>query len=213
MDDQGFDRLARGLAGGTSRRLLLGSAVAGAATLAGTRLGLAKKKGKKKKKSACIPVSGFEGEAGKLKKKKGWYTATATQDPVVYGNLVLDVPDGTTFADLVSMKSDFIFDATSKCGAGAPRFVVFLKDGHCPYAQFPPSLCSTPGSTGNTGDLIRNQVPGVWNDELCNGIGATKTYADMLAVYADAEVDNVTLVTDYSSGDSTVSLKPCVTLA
>ena len=211
MDDQGFDRLARGLAGGTSRRLLLGSAVAGAATLAGVQLGAAKKKGKKK--SACIPVTGFEGEAGKLKKKKGWYTATATQEPEVYGNLVLDVPEGTTFADLVTMKSDFIFDATSHCGSGAPRFVVFLKNNHCPYAQFPPALCTTPGSSGNTGDLIRNQVSGVWNDDLCGGIGATKTYAEVLAAYADAEVDNVTLVTDYSSGDSTVSLKPCVTLA
>ena len=215
MDDQGFDRLARGLAGGTSRRLLLGSAVAGAATLAGVQLGAAKKGG------TCRSVSRLKGTAKKSKTQKGWYTATAVVPNAKYGNLNFKVPGKTTFADITGLSSDFAFGTGSPadhCGAGSPRFVVFLKNGRCPYVQFPPNLCNTVGAEGNTGELVGDNTPWVWIDDLCGSTTGAHTYDGVLAEYATEKVKKIVLVTDSSNGvndgdTTTVELKPCVTLA
>lgn len=165
---------------------------------------------KKNKGSTCLAVTGTEGDVKKV--KKGKYTATTTGD-ADYGNLVFAVPAGTTFSDIVSMQSQFAFDPAGHCGVGSPRFTVFLKNGKCPYAQFPPDQCSTPGASGSTGDVIRNQTPYVWNDDLCGGDAGNTTYAKVLTAYAADEVDEIELITDSSSGEATVTLKPCITLA
>jgi len=155
----------------------------------------------------CLPVTGTEGD---VTTANGAYTATTT-GASDYGNLVIDVPDGTTFADIASLESAFTF-TEGHCGAGSPRFVVFLENGHCPYAAFPPELCDTEAQ-GNTGNLVGNQTEWVWNDDLCGGVQANNTYAEVLAAYGTAEVDQIVLVTDTSSGETTVTLDPCITLA
>jgi hypothetical protein len=122
------------------------------------------------------------------------------------------VPAGTTFGELDSLESDFEF-ATGTCAAGSPRFVVFLENGRCPYAAFPPGGDCSDGE-GSTGNLIGNNEPFVWNDDLCGGSGlGTNTYDEVLALYADEEIDRIVLVVDESaSTEVTVTLDPCITL-
>jgi len=155
----------------------------------------------------CLPVTGTEGDVSLA---NGAYTPTTTGSSD-YGNLVFDVPNGTTFGDIVSLESAFDF-AEGGCGVGSPRFVVFLENGHCPYVQFPPELCDTENQ-GSTGNLIGNQTEYVWNDDLCGGDPTITTYAEALAEYGTAVVDQIVLVTDSSSGETTVTLDPCITLA
>lgn len=155
----------------------------------------------------CLPVTGTEGN---VTFANGAYTATTTGSSN-YGNLVFEVPGGTTFADIASLESAFTF-TEGGCGAGSPRFVVFLENGHCPYAQFPPDLCDTEDQ-GDTGNLVGNPTEWVWNDELCGGNVANNTYAEVLAAYGGDDVAQIVLVTDTSSGEATVTLDPCITLA
>lgn len=156
----------------------------------------------------CFPVVGLSGEA-ELAANGG---ITVTADGAVFGNIRIGVPAGTTFGDLATMESDFNY-ASGHCGAGSPRFVVFLKNGKCPYGQFPPTTCNA-GGTGNTGNLIGNETPFDWLDDLCGGSGqGTNTYSEVLALYSAEEVDRITLVTDSSSGPAVVTLNPCVTSA
>lgn len=155
----------------------------------------------------CLPVTRTQGDVSTA---NGAYTATTTGSRD-FGNLVIDVPDGTTFADLETLESDFDF-SLGKCGVGSPRFVVFLENGRCPYAQFPPELCNTEGAEGETGNLIGNNTAFVWNDDLCGGNAANNTYDEVLTAYSTEEIDRIILVTDTSSGEATVTLDPCVTL-
>jgi len=155
----------------------------------------------------CLPVTGTEGD---VTEANGVYTATTT-GATNYGNLVFDVPEGTTFADIVSLESDFTF-TEGGCGVGSPRFVVFLENGNCPYVQFPPELCDTEDQ-GSTGNLVGNQTEYVWIDDLCGGDASITTYAEALAAYGGEEIDQIVLVTDTSGGETTVTLEPCITLA
>jgi hypothetical protein len=155
----------------------------------------------------CLPVTRTQGD---VTRTNGNYTATTTGSRN-FGNLVIDVPDGTKFGDLETLEADFDF-SLGKCGVGSPRFVVFLENGRCPYAQFPPEECNTEGADGETGNLIGNDVAFVWNDDLCGGNQSNNTYAKVLTAYANEEIDRIILVTDTSSGEATVTLDPCVTL-
>ncbi len=155
----------------------------------------------------CLPVTGTEGD---VTRANGAYTATTTGSSD-FGNLVFEVPSGTTFADIVSLESAFTF-TEGGCGVGSPRFVVFLENGHCPYAQFPPELCDTEDQ-GETGNLVGNETEWIWNDELCGGNQANNTYGEVLAAYGGDDVAQIVLVTDSSSGEATVTLDPCITLA
>ena len=155
----------------------------------------------------CLPVTGTEGD---VTQANGAYTATTTGSSD-FGNLVFEVPSGTTFADIASLESAFTF-TEGGCGVGSPRFVVFLENGHCPYVQFPPDLCDTEDQ-GDTGNLVGNQTEWVWNDDLCGGVQANNTYDEVLAAYGSDEVAQIVLVTDSSSGEATVTLDPCITLA
>lgn len=157
---------------------------------------------------ACLPVTGTEGN---VTRANGRYTATTTGTSD-FGNLVFAVPAGTTFADLATLESAFDF-SLGKCGVGSPRFVVFLENGRCPYAQFPPERCGAEGAEGTTGNLVGNEAAFVWSDELCGGDQANNTYSEVLADYGNVAIASITLVTDTSSGEATVSLAPCITLA
>lgn len=129
-----------------------------------------------------------------------------------FGNLVFAVPDGTSFDDLAPLEAAFDF-SLGRCGVGSPRFVVFLENGRCPYAQFPPERCGAEGAEGVTGNLVGNDTAFVWNDDLCGGNAANNTYKDVLNAYANIDVASIALVTDTSSGEATVALDPCITLA
>jgi hypothetical protein len=90
---------------------------------------------------------------------------------------------------------------------------VFLADGHCPSAQFPPTLCNTWNADGNTGNLIGNNTEFAWADNLYGGTGqATNTYKEVFAEYGNVNIDQIVLVTDSSGGTKTVTLMPCVTV-
>jgi hypothetical protein len=155
----------------------------------------------------CLPVTDTEGDV--TEESNGQFTAHA--EGAIFGNLIFSVPDDTTFAELESLASEFEF-LEGQCGVGSPRFVVFLDNDRCPYAQFPPELCSDPDSSGNTGNLIGNDTPFVWNDDLCGGNAANNTYTEVLAAYETATIDQIVLVTDSSSGTATVTLDPCISL-
>lgn len=158
--------------------------------------------------NVCFQVVDTEGEV--TPEDNGTFTATA-EVPDVFGNLILGVPAGTTFGDLGQLSAEFAF-SEGTCGVGSPRFVVFLENGRCPYAQFPPDLCSDPNASGNTGNLIGNDEPFVWNDDLCSGNAANNTYTEVLAAYEDIVIEELVLVTDSSGGDKTVNLDPCASL-
>lgn len=87
---------------------------------------------------------------------------------------------------------------------------MYLTNGHCSYAAFPPGG-DCPDGEGNTGELIGNNTPFVWNDELCDGSNPTHTWAQVLALYAGATIDEIQLVVDASGGPQTVTSNPCMT--
>lgn len=140
----------------------------------------------------------------------GQLTATTAQ-AAAFGNLIVAVPDGTTFGELATIESGFSF-ATGTCAAGSPRFVVFLDNGRCPFAAFPSGGDCADGQ-GSTGDLTQNNDPFVWNDDLCGGSGLeTNTYDEVLALYQNESIDRIVVVVDESGGEQTVTLNPCVTV-
>lgn len=160
----------------------------------------------------CLAVIDTEGDVDR--ESDGTFTAT-TESNDAFGNLVFGVPSGTTFAELDTLESGFDFE-TGACGGGAPRFVVFLANDKCPYAQFPPSECGTPGAEGFTGELIGNNEPSVWNDDLCGGNAANNTYDEVLAAYGSVLVESIVLVVDESPvpgvSEKTVNLDPCIAI-
>ncbi len=156
----------------------------------------------------CLAVTNTEGDVDEA--ANGAFTLT-TEGAAAHGNLVFAVPDDTTFRELEGLASTFAF-ATGTCAAGTPRFVVFLENGRCPYAAFPPGGDCADGD-GTTGNLVGNNEPFVWNDDLCGGSGlGTNTYDEVLALYADAEIDRIVLVVDESGGEQTVTVDPCISL-
>lgn len=161
------------------------------------------------KNSACLPVTGFDGDVSTP--QAGGFTLT-TAGANDYGSISFAVPAGTLFSALSTLESGFDF-TTGSCGAGTPRFVVRLKNGKCPYVAFPPTECGTEGADGFTGALVGNNTPWLWNDDLCGGNQSNNTYALVLAAYGSEEVDHVVLVNDTSHGESTVTVDPCVRTA
>jgi hypothetical protein len=160
----------------------------------------------------CLPVTDTEGD---VEESHGQFTAT-TEGAAAFGNLVFDVPEGTTFAELETLGTEFDFE-TGTCGGGSPRFVVFLENGRCPYAAFPAGGDCADGQ-GNTGNFVGDDTPFVWNDNLCNGSGnTTSTYSQVLALYGNVEIDNIVLVTDESPvpgvSEKTVTFDPCITVS
>jgi hypothetical protein len=159
--------------------------------------------------ATCLPVTDTTGDVSLA--ANGDLTAT-TEGAAAGGNIIIAVPNGTTFGELATIESTFDF-TTGTCAAGSPRFVVFLENGRCPYAAFPPGGDCADGE-GSTGDLTLNNDPFVWNDDLCGGSGlGTNTYDAVLALYQNDEVARIEVVVDESGGEQTVTLDPCVTVA
>jgi hypothetical protein len=158
----------------------------------------------------CLPITRTSGDVTLASDGGLRFNALA---PSVFGAARIEVPAGTKFGDLASMSSEFEYLNGTDCGAGSPRFVVFLQNGRCPYGVFPPSTCGTPNASGNTGEMIGNNTPFEWVDDLCGGSGST-FYAPILTLYASEPIDRIALVVDDSQGDGgeTVILNPCVTL-
>lgn len=162
--------------------------------------------------NACLAVTDTEGDVTRA--SNGEYTAT-TEGSNDFGNLIFAVPAGTTFGDLATLESSFDF-ASGTCGGGSPRFVIFLENGNCPYAQFSTSACTSPGSTGN---LIGENTKFIWNDDLQCGASVPPTpvytYDEVLARYENVGISEIALVVDTSpsGNERTVTLEPCITLA
>lgn len=157
----------------------------------------------------CLPVTDTLGNA---EPASGGGFQLTTEGTLGSGNLVFDVPEGTTFGELSSLQSTFDF-AEGTCAAGSPRFVVFLENGRCPYAAFPPGGDCADGE-GSTGELVGNDTPFVWNDNLCGGTGnTTSTYTQVLGFYEDEPIDRIELVVDESGGETDVTVDPCITVA
>jgi hypothetical protein len=160
----------------------------------------------------CLPVTGREGD---VEETDDGFTLT-TEGDADFGNLVFDVPDDTTFAELESIVADYDFSTTDTCGGGSPRFVVFLESGNCPYAQFPDNADCDDGQ-GTTGNLIGNNENFVWIDDLCGGTSPVTTYEEVLADYGDEVVDSIVLVVDESPQpgvtEKTVTVDVCITVA
>lgn len=143
----------------------------------------------------------------------GGVTATVIADPSSYGAVQLeDIPEGATFADLTSLSATYDFSVGS-CGAGTPRFVVYVDDNgtqRCPYVQFPLAGPCGSGGDGSTGQLIGLETPYTWIDDLCGmGGNPTNTYSNVLARYANAPITRIVLVADSSHGAQTVTFNPC----
>jgi hypothetical protein len=118
------------------------------------------------------------------------------------------VADGTTFGDLMRMASTHQF-AVGTCTEGMPRFVVVLTNGRCPYVAFPSDGgCGT--EEGHTGNLIGNETPSVWNDNLCGGDENNDTYTAVHTAYADVPIDHIALVVDTIRSEVEVTVRPCV---
>jgi hypothetical protein len=115
------------------------------------------------------------------------------------------VPDGTTFADIDELSTDFLF-VEGDCMAGSPRFQVALEDpvsgdtGNVfVYLGAPPAytLCDT-GDWANTGDLLEGAIP-VDTSQLNLGT-FYDPYATALLKYGAYEVVGISLVVDPGYG-------------
>jgi hypothetical protein len=82
-------------------------------------------------------------------------------------------------------------------------------NGRCPYVAFPPGGDCADGQ-GNTGELVENETPFVWNDNLCGGSNATDRYSEVFALHANTLVDRIELVVDGSGPEQRVTVNPCV---
>ena len=163
--------------------------------------------------AACLPSTSIGGNTSLA--SDGGITSVVTLTPDTFGVIRMqDVPSGTTFADIVSLKATYAY-TEGACSAGTPRFLVVLDvggDERCPYASFPPTGPCGTGADGSTGELIGDNTPFIWLDDLCGGSGqGTNTYDEVLALYANATVTQVQVVADASNAiDSTMSINPCV---
>ncbi len=164
----------------------------------------------------CLPATTMGGATSLA--ADGGITSTVTVTPDTFGVIRMqEVPNGTTFSDIVSLKATYSY-AKGACGAATPRFLVVLDVGgqeRCPYASFPPTGPCGTGASGSTGELIGNNTAFIWLDDLCGGSGqGTNTYDEVLALYANATVTQVQVVADASNViDSTVTINPCVIVA
>jgi hypothetical protein len=97
-------------------------------------------------------------------------------------------------------------------GTGALPIVVALDNGRCPYALFSVGACA---AQGNTGNLIGNDTPGLWNDDQCGGDPNNNTYSEVLTAYGANVVTRIRLIVDESaaSTEQTVTIDPCISRA
>lgn len=118
-----------------------------------------------------------------------------------YGGIDFAIPAGTTFADLHSLSTDYMFTAAS-CGGGSPRFVISLTSGSTSgdmsvYIGPPPNytLCP-PNVWTNTGNLLAGVNP-IDTTHLPGG-AFYDPYAAALTKYGSYTVTDLQIVVDAS---------------
>jgi len=127
---------------------------------------------------------------------------TSDTDPG-YGGIEYGVEEGTTFADLETLSTDYYFEADDSCEGGSPRFQIGLSDEESGdegnifvYFGSEPNYndCPTEEWT-NTGDLLGS---GSVDSSQLDGGTFYHSYEDALAAYGDYEVTDISVVVDAS---------------
>jgi len=131
-----------------------------------------------------------------------------------YGGIDFDVAAGTTFADLGTLATDYMFETDDTCALGSPRFQVNVKDPNSAdtgnifvYIGPPPAytLC-LPGVWLNTGDLLEGANL-IDTSQLDLGT-FYDPYTAALVKYGDYIVTGIQLVADagyaFPDGEQTV---------
>ena len=126
-----------------------------------------------------------------------------------YGGISYGVEDGTTFADLTTLSSDFRVEADDICVGGSPRFSIGIdttgdgvRDGSI-FAYFGTDSAGAPcvpGTWQNSGDFLEL---GRLLDTSQLGGNFYDPYANALANYGAYEVTSISVVTDssWAAGD------------
>lgn len=131
-----------------------------------------------------------------------------SNNPGEFGGIDYTVPSGTTFADLQTLSSDYMF-TEGTCGLGSPRFQVNVADPNSAdtgnifvYFGTPPNYNDCPtGVWTNTGNLLG--VLPIDTTQLDAG-AFYDPYATALAKYGDYVVTGIQLVAD--SGTQVVQI-------
>jgi hypothetical protein len=127
-------------------------------------------------------------------------TVTSDSDPG-YGGIEFGVEEGTTFADLETLSTDYLFADADSCEGGSPRFQIGLENATSGdsgnifvYLGSEPNYNDCPdGVWTNTGDLIGSSS--VDASQLDGGT-FYNSYADALEDYGDYAVTELSLVAD-----------------
>lgn len=127
-----------------------------------------------------------------------------------FGGISYGVEDGTTFADLTTLSSDFRVEADDICVGGSPRFSIGIdttgdgvRDGSI-FAYFGTDSAGAPcipGTWQNSGDFLE---AGRLLDTSQLGGNFYDPYANALANYGAYEVTSISVVVDasWAAGDS-----------
>jgi hypothetical protein len=119
----------------------------------------------------------------------------------VYGAVEFVVPEGTTFADLTVLSTDYMFEADDSCGGGSPRFQIAVQDSTgttsgniFAYIGPPPNFTGCESAVWlNSGDLLEGASL-VDTSQL--GGSQTDTYDAAVVTYGAYTVTGVSLVVD-----------------
>lgn len=128
-----------------------------------------------------------------------------------YGGIDFAVPEGTTFADLQTLSTDYNV-TDDDCTNGSPRFQISVTNGVdtgniFAYLGAAPNYTNCPQNTWvNSGDLLEGVNP-IDTTQLDNG-AFYDPYATALTKYGGYEVTGIQLVTDagyaFPDGEQTV---------
>jgi hypothetical protein len=114
--------------------------------------------------------------------------------PPGFGGIEFAVPAGTTFADIQTLATDYMFTAGS-CGGGAPRFSIETPSGNAfVYLGPPPNYTDCPQDIwANTGNLA---TPASFVDTSQLGGTFYDTFATADARFGSLAVTGIALVVD-----------------
>ena len=238
MDGDRFDRLTRGVLTSASRRSLLAGLVGGvAATIAGTELLDARKRGNRRRRGRGGVRSQGNGKGGGANCESastddlaftpfGGATVSGDNATLVSNNgepfsgLDFELPGPVAFEDITELGVDYDITA-GDCGSGSPRFQLNVADdpevnGNNVFVYIGPSPsytgCSTgPGSTGN---LVETAEPRFDVTQLTCVVAPANafyaTYEEAAACIGDREITGIQLVVD--NGNIEIEVDPNVAL-
>jgi hypothetical protein len=117
-----------------------------------------------------------------------------------YGLIDFTVPAGTTFANLATLSTDYMFEADDSCGGGSPRFQIGVDSGAGVTGNIFVYIGPAPNFTGcaagvwaNTGDLLEGDL---LVDTAQIGGSQTDTYSSAVTAFGTYTVTSVQLVAD-----------------